>query len=255
MTNTINKKIIWVLALLVLLPTLTHAGAPVRYFKNDCAKIGHLGPLGTHCHELKPGKKSPALPKPKRTDPVVVTFSRGGNDNNEDKPTPLRTVTVEVVRSGHAGLAEVSYKVGNKTYFSERDAKIAVNQILGKENVDQEQSLGDYEGEETTLWSDGTVEEERLRDDEKLLPYEDKTEFKPTVTQPTPEETNIWSNLKSIVDSGLLAAINYYRSVANPPPVYSGGGGNNNSNTWSDGSSVSVGHKLGDKSGKGNDRW
>ena len=138
------------LALLVLLPTLTQAGAPVRYFKNDCAKIGHLGPLGTHCHELKPEKTSPALPKPKRTDPVVVTFSRGGSNNNE-KSTPLRTVTVEVVRSGHMGLAEVSYKVGNKTYFSEGDAKIAVNKILGKENVDQEQSLGDYEGEETTL--------------------------------------------------------------------------------------------------------
>jgi len=213
-----------VLALLVLLPTLTQAGAPVRYFKNDCAKIGHLGPLGTHCHELKPGKTSPALPKPKRTDPVVVTFSRGGSNNNE-KATPLRTVTVEVVRSGHMGLAEVSYKVGNKTYFSERDAKIAVNQILGKENVDQEQSLGEYEGEETTLRSDGTVEEERLRDDEKLLNYENKNKKNLTLAKPTPEETNIWSNLKSIVDSGLLAAINYYRSVANPPPVYSGGGG------------------------------
>ena len=253
MTNTINKKRIWVLALLVLLPTFTYAGAPVRYFKNDCAKIGHLGPLGTHCHELKPGKTSPALPKPKRTDPVVVTFSRGGSNNNE-KSTPLRTVTVEVVRSGHVGLAEVSYKVGNKKYFSEGEAKIAVNKILGKENVDQEQSLGDYEGEETTLWSDGTVEEERLRDDEKLLNYENKNKKNLTLAKPTPEETNIWSNLKSIVDSGLLAAINYYRSIVNPTPVYSGGGGGGG-NSWSDGSSVSTGGREGDGSGKGNDRW
>ena len=227
------------LALLVLLPTLTHAGAPVRYFKNDCAKIGHLGPLGTHCHELKPGKTSPALPKPKRTDPVIVTFSRGGNDNNEDKPTLLRTVTVEVVRSGHAGLAEVSYKVGNRTYFSEGDAKKAVNKILGKENVDQEQSLGDYEGEETTLRSDGTVEEERLRDDEIHLKNvdTDREEFKPTVTQPTPAETNIWSNLKSIVDAGLLAAVELFRPKPKPcvPPSNRGGGDNNSNNNNANG--------------------
>ena len=69
------------------------------------------------------------------------------------------------------------------------------------------------------------MEEERLRDDEKLLNYENKNKKNLTLAKPTPEETNIWSNLKSIVDSGLLAAINYYRSVANPPPVYSGGGG------------------------------